>query len=90
MEFHSPFQRGQEIELLKGYPKKALDLVMGKEKLEKFGVESWEWLKNPFPPAKEDEATFDFALLALLTRLCCLPCLSCLSCLLCLFCLIYL
>lgn len=25
MEFHSPFQRGQEIELLKGYPKKALD-----------------------------------------------------------------
>ena len=39
-------------------PKKALDLVMGKEKLEKFGVESWEWLKNPFPPAKEDEATF--------------------------------
>ena len=39
-------------------PKKALDLVMGKEKLEKVGVESWEWLKNPFPPAKEDEATF--------------------------------
>lgn len=39
-------------------PKKALDLVMGKEKLEKVGVECWEWLKNPFPPAKEDEATF--------------------------------
>ncbi|WP_299996286.1 phospholipase D-like domain-containing anti-phage protein [uncultured Clostridium sp.] len=39
-------------------PKKALDLVMGKEKLEQVGVECWEWLKNPFPPAKEDEATF--------------------------------
>ncbi|WP_343009341.1 phospholipase D-like domain-containing anti-phage protein [Clostridium celatum] len=38
--------------------KKALDLVMGKEKLEQVGVESWDWLKNPFPPAKEDEATF--------------------------------
>ena len=25
IELHSPFQRGQEIELLKGYPKKALD-----------------------------------------------------------------
>ena len=39
-------------------PKKALDLVMGKDKLEQVGVECWEWLKNPFPPAKEDEATF--------------------------------
>ena len=39
-------------------PKKALDLVMGKERLEKVGIECWEWLKNPFPPAKEDEATF--------------------------------
>ena len=39
-------------------PKMALDLVMGKDKLDEVGVESWEWLKNPFPPANEDEATF--------------------------------
>ena len=39
-------------------PKKALELVMGKEELEQVGIESWDWLKNPFPPAKEDEATF--------------------------------
>lgn len=39
-------------------PKMALDLVMGKDKLDEFGLESWEWLKNPFPPANEDEATF--------------------------------
>lgn len=38
--------------------KRALDLVMGKDKLDEVGIESWEWLKNPFPPAKEDEATF--------------------------------
>lgn len=39
-------------------PKMALDLVMGKEKIDEVGIESWEWLKNPFPPTNEDEATF--------------------------------
>ncbi|MDM0839862.1 phospholipase D-like domain-containing anti-phage protein [Clostridium perfringens] len=38
--------------------KRALDLVMGKDKLDEVGIESWEWLKNPFPPAHEDESTF--------------------------------
>lgn len=38
--------------------KRALDLVMGKDELDEVRIESWEWLKNPFPPAKEDEATF--------------------------------
>lgn len=39
-------------------PKYSLDLIMGKEKLDGLGIESWEWLKNPFPPSKEGEATF--------------------------------
>lgn len=39
-------------------PKKALDLVMGKEELSGLNLENWEWLRNPFPPKEEDEITF--------------------------------
>lgn len=39
-------------------PKKALDLVMGREKLAGLSIESWDWLRNPFPPKEEGEATF--------------------------------
>lgn len=38
--------------------KKALDLVMGKEELSGLSLESWDWLRNPFPPKEEDEITF--------------------------------
>jgi hypothetical protein len=39
-------------------PKKALDLIMDREQLNGIGLEQWEWLRNPFPPASEDELTF--------------------------------
>ena len=39
-------------------PKKALDLIMDREQLNGIGLEQWEWLRNPFPPASEDEITF--------------------------------
>lgn len=39
-------------------PKKALDLVMGREKLSGLSIESWDWLRNPFPPKEEGESTF--------------------------------
>lgn len=38
--------------------KKALDLIMDKERLDEIGLEQWEWLRNPFPPASEDLITF--------------------------------
>lgn len=34
-----------------------LNLIMGKEKIEFFNPENWEWMRNPFPPANEN-ATF--------------------------------
>lgn len=39
-------------------PKKALDLIMDREQLNGIGLEQWEWLRNPFPPASEDDITF--------------------------------
>ena len=36
---------------------KSLALIMGKEKMEFFNPENWEWIRNPFPPANEN-ATF--------------------------------
>jgi hypothetical protein len=38
--------------------KKALDLIMDKVQLNDIGLEQWEWLRNPFPPASEDPVTF--------------------------------
>lgn len=35
----------------------SLNLIMGKEKMEFFNPENWEWIRNPFPPAHEN-ATF--------------------------------
>lgn len=37
---------------------KALNLIMDKEKLTGIGLEQWDWLRNPFPPANEDRVTF--------------------------------
>lgn len=39
-------------------PKKALDLVMGRDKLEELSLENWEWLRNPFPSKEEDMMSF--------------------------------
>ncbi|MDX1260711.1 phospholipase D-like domain-containing anti-phage protein [Exiguobacterium sp. K1] len=42
----------------KEYILKSLDLITGKEKIDFLNSENWEWIRNPFPPAKEDEITF--------------------------------
>ncbi|AGY75870.1 phospholipase D-like domain-containing anti-phage protein [Clostridium autoethanogenum] len=39
-------------------PEKAMNLIMGKEKLEGLSLENWEWLRNPFPSKEEGEMTF--------------------------------
>lgn len=33
---------------------RGLDLIMGKEKMDFFDKENWEWMRNPFPPAYEN------------------------------------
>lgn len=33
---------------------KGLNLIMGKETMEFFDRENWEWIRNPFPPANEN------------------------------------
>ncbi|NFR87732.1 helicase SNF2 [Clostridium botulinum] len=38
--------------------KKALDLVMDRDKLNGLSLENWEWLRNPFPSKEEDMMTF--------------------------------
>ena len=35
-----------------------LKLITGEEKLDFFDTENWEWIRNPFPPAYENETTF--------------------------------
>lgn len=37
---------------------KSLKLITGEEKMEFFNPENWDWIRNPFPPAHEDEMTF--------------------------------
>lgn len=48
---------GNEFSMWRKYPKRALDLIMGKETLG-MTFENWDWIRNPFPPAKEDERFF--------------------------------
>ena len=33
---------------------RSLNLIMGKEKIDFFNRENWEWIRNPFPPAYEN------------------------------------
>jgi superfamily II DNA or RNA helicase len=49
---------GDQFSKWRTNPKKALDLIMAKEHLDDIGLEQWEWLRNPFPPASEDPLTF--------------------------------
>lgn len=39
-------------------PAQALNLSMGREIPEGFNRETWEWMRNPFPPSEENERTF--------------------------------
>lgn len=42
----------------KEYISKSLKLITGQESIDFFSPENWEWIRNPFPPAKENEITF--------------------------------
>lgn len=39
-------------------PAKALALAMGREIIKDFNIETWDWMRNPFPPAEENERTY--------------------------------
>uniref|UniRef100_A0A7V4KDL3 Helicase SNF2 n=1 Tax=Fervidobacterium pennivorans TaxID=93466 RepID=A0A7V4KDL3_FERPE len=49
---------GNPFSMWRRYPGRALRLIMGQETLDRFDRENWEWIRNPFPPASEDEMTF--------------------------------
>ena len=49
---------GSPFSMWRRNPVRALNLIMGKESLDRFDKENWEWLRNPFPPADEGEMTF--------------------------------
>lgn len=49
---------GSPFSMWRRYHGRALNLIMGKETLDRFDKENWEWIRNPFPPAAEGEMTF--------------------------------
>ena len=49
---------GNQFSMWRKYPVRGLNLVMEKERLDRFDKENWEWIRNPFPPASEGEMTF--------------------------------
>jgi len=49
---------GNPFSMWRRYPGRALRLIMGQETLDRSDRENWEWIRNPFPPASEDEMTF--------------------------------
>jgi len=49
---------GSPFSMWRRYPARALNLIMGKETLDRFDKENWEWIRNPFPPASEGATTF--------------------------------
>jgi SNF2 family DNA or RNA helicase len=49
---------GSRFSLWRTKPSKGLDYVMQKDHLGRFDRDAVDWIRNPFPPADEDEATF--------------------------------
>ncbi|GAV24835.1 helicase SNF2 [Carboxydothermus islandicus] len=49
---------GSKYSYWRRYPGRAIRLITGQEKLEGSLYEKWEWLRDPFPPAEEDEKIF--------------------------------
>ncbi len=49
---------GSPFSMWRRYPARAINLITEKETLDRFDKENWEWIRNPFPPADEDEMTF--------------------------------
>jgi superfamily II DNA or RNA helicase len=48
---------GNEYSFWRTKPQKALNLIMGQVQVEAH-FENWDWVRNPFPPAAEDERFF--------------------------------
>lgn len=49
---------GNMLSMWRKFPGRALDLIMGKESIDGMSPENCDWIRNPFPPAVEDERTF--------------------------------
>ncbi|MDD2401877.1 MAG: phospholipase D-like domain-containing protein [Clostridia bacterium] len=49
---------GSNLSMWRRKPGEAIDYIMGKERLERFDPEVVDWIRNPFPPAKENPLTF--------------------------------
>ncbi len=49
---------GNQFSCWRKEPARALALAMGRETMETFDLSTWDWLRNPFPPAAENERTF--------------------------------
>ena len=49
---------GSNFSMWRRYPERALNLIMEKERIERFSPENWDWVRNPFPPISEGETTF--------------------------------
>ncbi|BCC61101.1 MULTISPECIES: phospholipase D-like domain-containing anti-phage protein [Bacillus] len=48
---------GNEYSYWRTKPQRALNLIMDKENVDAH-YENWDWIRNPFPPSKEDERFF--------------------------------
>lgn len=49
---------GSEFSMWRTQPDRAVDLIMGREKFDKFDRSIIDWVRDPFPPADEDEINF--------------------------------
>ncbi|MEW5920664.1 MAG: phospholipase D-like domain-containing anti-phage protein [Bacillota bacterium] len=49
---------GNQFSCWRKDPARALNLAMGREVMDTFDLETWDWLRNPFPSAAENERTF--------------------------------
>lgn len=49
---------GSPFSMWRRYPGRAINLIMGKEILDRSDPENWDWIRDPFPPASEGEMTF--------------------------------
>lgn len=49
---------GSPFSKWRGYPARALKLIMGNEHSHFLDMEKWDWIRDPFPPASEGEMTF--------------------------------
>ncbi|HHV75149.1 MAG TPA: DEAD/DEAH box helicase family protein [Thermoanaerobacterium sp.] len=49
---------GNEFSMWRRYPEESLKLITGEKTIDPYDPVNWDWIRNPFPPASEDPATF--------------------------------